>query len=362
MSNHIHRRLVAGTVIALTAALVAGCASSSPSGADDDDAPSGSGSSGSTLSGPVIWADWGGPTHDAFSEVFFEPFMADTGLEVVSTTIAGAVQYQMLEGGEGDYDTMMTGMAEVVLYGENLLELPADITRSDQLPDDIAAYTIATPIIGYAQGYLDETFPDGGPETWADFWDTERFPGKRAVPGEYNDFMFEAALLADGVAPDDLYPIDFERATAKLDELKPDMVFYTEYPQVQQLLTGGGASIAFAPNGQYAALRNAGIDVTVSWTDAFVEANPFVVPSAAAHPDATFELARYLADPELQAEFSRRTQYGPSSSAAFEYLTDDEIAALPNAPEHTEIVWSDAEARADAYEEMTNRYTAWLSS
>ncbi|MFG6477258.1 extracellular solute-binding protein [Microbacterium sp. P06] len=320
------------------------------------------GSADPAVSGQIVWADYGGPTNEAFQEVFFAPFTEQTGVEVVPTTLAASVQYEMLEGGAGDYDTMMTGMAEVVLYSDNLVTLPAGIPRSDQLSADVAEYTIATPIIGYAQGYLTETFPDGGPQTWADFWDTETFPGKRAVPGEYSDFMFEAALLADGVAPDELYPLDLDRATAKLDELKPDMVFYTEYPQVQQLLSAGGASIAFSPNGQFAALKNAGLDVTVSWDQALVEANPFVVPSSAQNQEATFALAEILADPELQAEFSRRTNYGPSSSAAFEHLSDDEIAALPNAPEHTDIIWADADNRAELYDEMNDRYTAWLTS
>lgn len=347
------RMLVAGALAAVALATTA-CASgeTAPTSSDDPAA----------VSGQIVWADYGGPTNEAFQEVFFAPFTEETGVEVVATTLAASVQYQMLEGEEGDYDTMMTGMAEVVLYSDNLVALPESVPRSDQLSADVAEYTIATPIIGYAQGYLASTFPDGGPQTWADFWDTETYPGKRAVPGEYSDFMFEAALLADGVAPDDLYPLDLDRATAKLDELKPDMVFYTEYPQVQQLLSAGGASIAFSPNGQFAALKNAGLDVTVSWDQALVEANPFVVPSSAKNPSATFALAEFLADPELQAEFSRRTNYGPSSSAAFEYLSDDEIAALPNAPEHTEIIWADADNRAELYDEMNDRYTEWLTS
>lgn len=352
MSIHrMRRRSIAGAMVIATGVAVTGCATA-PSASPSDEA----------LSGQIVWADWGGSTNEAFQDIFFTPFTEETGVEVVPTIMSASVQYEMLEGGEGDYDTMMTGMSEVVLYSENLVPLPEGITRSDQLDAEAAEFTIATPIIGYAQGYLADAFPAGAPTTWADFWDTDTFPGKRAVPGEYSDFMFEAALLADGVAPEDLYPLDLDRAVTKLDELKPDMVFYTEYPQVQQLLTSEAASIAFAPNGQFAALKNAGIDVTVSWEQALVEANPFVVPVGAGNQAATFALAEMLADPELQADFSRRTDYGPSNSAAFDFLTDDEIAALPNAPEHTDIIWSDAENRAALYQEMTDRYTEWLTS
>ncbi|MFJ6654358.1 extracellular solute-binding protein [Microbacterium sp. NPDC091313] len=318
-------------------------------------------SGGAAAEGPVVWADYGGTSNEAYNQIYFDAFSADSGIDVVSTTIDGSLQYAMLDGDPGDYDVMMTGLAETVKYADNLLELPDDIPRSDQLPPEVARFAVANSFVGYAQGYLADTFPEGGPQTWADFWDTEAFPGKRAVPGEYSDFMFEAALLADGVAPDDLYPLDLDRAVAKLDELKPDLVYYTEYPQVQQLLTSGGASVAFAPNGLYAGLSNNGIAVDVSWEQAFVEANPFVVPAAAAHPDAAFALARAMADPERQAEFARRTNYGPSDSAAFEHLTAEEIERLPNAPSHTAIVWPDAQSRADQYDAMTERYTAWLA-
>ena len=320
------------------------------------------GDAGDESPGTVVWADYGGTSNQAYNAIFFEPFAQESGIDVVSTTVEGAVQYAMLGGDAGDYDVMMTGLAETVRYADGLVTLPDDIPRSDQLPEEVAPYAVANSFVGYAQGWLTETFPQGGPQTWADFWDTETWPGKRAVPGEYFDFMFEAALLADGVAPADLYPLDLDRATAKLDELKPSLVYYTEYPQVQQLLTAGGASVAFAPNGLYAGLINSGVSVDVSWNQAFVEANPFVVPVAAPHPEAAFELARFMADPERQAAFAKRTNYGPSSSEAFSFLTDEEIDRLPNAPQHTEVVWPDAQDRADQYDEMTERYTTWLTS
>lgn len=335
------------------ALLLSGCAGGSP-----DAAPGGD----SELSGELVWADYGGPTNEAFADIFFDPFTEKTGVEVVPTVMSASVMYSMFDGEPGDYDTVMTGMPEVVRYGENLLPVPKGITESDLLPPEIAEFAIATPFVGYAQGYLSDTFPNGGPQTWADFWDVEKFPGKRAVPGEYFDFMFEAALLADGVPVDELYPLDVERALDKLNELKPDMVFYTEYPQVPQLLSAGAASVAFAPNGQFASLASSGADVTVSWNQAFVEANPFVVPVQAPNPDAVFALAEMLADPKLQAEFARRTNYGPWSAAAFDELSPEEVAKLPNAPEHTEVVTSDAQNRADLYEELNDRYAEWLST
>ncbi len=343
------RSLTAGSAVLVLATLVTSCASAASDGSPVE------------AGGSLVWADYGGSTNAAFTDVYFEDFTAETGIEVVSTTIAGAVQYEMFDGGEGDYDLQMTGLAEIELYRDNLLELPGSVPRGDLLPDGVEDYAVGTMQIGYAQGYLDETFPDGGPQNWADFWNVEAFPGMRAVPGEYHDFMFEAALIADGVAPEDLYPLDFDRAIAKLDEIEPYLTYYTEYPQVQQLLSSGSAAIAFGPNGLFAGLSNEGLDVTVVWDGAFVEANMFVIASTAPNSENAFALAEFLADPERQAAFSARTNYGPSTSEAFDYMDDELIERLPNAPSHTEIIPANPSGRADAYEESVDRYTAWLA-
>ena len=343
------RSLTSAAAVLALGALLVSCASSP--GAGESGAPAGS----------LVWADYGGSTNAAFTEVFFDDFTEETGIEVVSTTIAGAVQYEMFDGGEGDYDLQMTGLAEIELYRDNLLALPDSVPRGDLLSEEVSDYAVGTMQIGYAQGYLDETFPGGGPTDWTDFWDVEAYPGMRAVPGEYHDFMFEAALIADGVAPADLYPLDFDRAIAKLDEIKPYLTYYTEYPQVQQLLSSGSVAIAFGPNGLFAGLANQGLDVTVVWDGAFVEANMFVIASAAPNSDNAFALAEFLADPERQAAFSERTNYGPSTSEAFDFMDPELIERLPNAPSHTEVIPADPAGRAAAYEESVDRYTTWLA-
>ena len=114
-------------------------------------------------------------------------------------------------------------------------------------------------------------------------------------------------------------------------------------------------------NGLFAGLSNEGLDVTVVWDGAFVEANMFVIASAAPNSENAFALAEFLADPERQAAFSERTNYGPSMSEAFDYMDDELIERLPNAPSHTAIIPANPSGRADAYEESVDRYTAWLA-
>ncbi len=60
------------------------------------------------------------------------------------------------------------------------------------------------------------------PETWADMWDTEKFPCERAFPN-FNDTwrVMAAALLTDGISRDELFPLDIDRALAMLDKIRP---------------------------------------------------------------------------------------------------------------------------------------------
>lgn len=357
MSSIIRTRrgVIAGIALSAVAVLATGCASS------PEPAATGTGEV-EAISGQIIWADYGGPTNESRQVAYFDGFFDETGVEVVSTSIEDSVYYSMLEGKDGDYDTFQVSTAEVLNYADGLTEIPAD-AQGDLLPDTIRPYMLGGFYIGMTQGWLTETFPDGGPQNWVDFFDTTKFPGKRAwpgAPGSY-DAGYEIALLADGVAPEDLYPLDIERATAKLDSIRGDLVFYQSYPEVQQLLSSGSAAIAVSVTGQFTALRNAGQDVTVQYNEAFIAANGFVLPAESGNPEAVKALAAWMNEPANQAVFVERTGYGPVNSAVFDVLDADVAANVVNAPSHEGLLQFDEQWRADNKDLMLDSYTAWLA-
>src|SRR5690606_13716263 len=162
------------------------------------------------LRGQIIWADFGGPTNEARQLAYFDEFSQATGADVVSVSRADAMVGSMVTGGEGDYDAIHFALDQADRFQDGLAQLPADVPRDEELPDDIQDDAFGTFIVGHALGYMTDTFPGGGPETWTDFWDVERFPGLRAWPGSPGsyDSSCEVALLSQGVAQDDLYPLD----------------------------------------------------------------------------------------------------------------------------------------------------------
>jgi len=350
------RRIAISAVALLgVALLVAGCTG--------DAGPVSSASGAPALSGDIVWADYGGPTNETRQVAYFDGFAEETGVEVVSTTIEDAIYMSMLTGDPGDYDVFQASVAEVLPNVANLHELP-ESAQGDLLPESVRPYFVGGFVFAQAQGWLTETFPDGGPQDWADFFDVAAFPGKRAWPGSPGSFdaSYEIALLADGVAPEDLYPLDLERAEAKLDELRGDLVFYQNYPEVQQLLTSGSVSIASTVSGQFTALRNAGYDVTIQWNQAFSVASGLVVPRDVRNPAEVDALAEWINDPANQAVFAERTGYGPVNSEVFDHLSDEVAADLVNSPDHADKVLAfDDQWRADHYEQLLNSYTAWLA-
>lgn len=349
------RRAVMLTAVIGIGALLAGCAGDG--GADVGDG-------GDTpISGNIIWADYGGPTNESRSIAYFDSFYDETGVEVISASLEDSIARQMLEGEEGDYDFVQVSTADALAFVDHRSELP-EAARGDLVMEELRPYVAGGFYIGIGQGWLTDTFPDGGPQDWVDFFDVEKFPGKRAWPGSPGSFdgSFEIALLADGVPFDELYPLDLERATKKLDSIRDHLVFYQSYPEVQQLLTSRSVSIAVTVTGQFVALQNAGEDVTIQWNQMFQALNGFIIPEKAPNPDAAFALAEWINDPERQAVFVERTLYGPTNSKVFDYLPEDVAERVVNAPGHADklLKW-DEHWRAENEELLLNTYTAWLA-
>ena len=119
---------------------------------------------------------------------------------------------------------------------EGLLE-PVDwsIVKRDKLfPGAVYANGLAYCALGTNLVYRKDKFPRGGPRTWADFWDVQKFPGHRAMLSNAVRAL-QFALVADDVPPDKVFPIDVDRAFRKLDQIKPHVKVWWRGNQSQQL-------------------------------------------------------------------------------------------------------------------------------
>jgi putative spermidine/putrescine transport system substrate-binding protein len=286
----------------------------------------------------VIIGNYGGDTEEARQKVFWTPFEERTGVKVISAD-AGSLAVPMLQGEiPVKWDAVHGSIQEAYaaqLHGKKPLpKMPKAAWEDLVTPTKFQPYIWQSFFLGYVPGMIEGTFSGTQPVTWADFFDTKKFPGKRAWPAEYfTGGTMEAALFASGVGPDEIYPIDYEKATAKIAEIFDDLVIYTEYAQAQSFLTSKTASMSFAPNGLWKELEDKGIKMQILWdAPAILDTNGMNTMPEAPNLDAAEALAAFCNQPKLQAEFAEITNYGPPSKEAFEDLEPEVEEALPNSP------------------------------
>src|SRR5690606_10145614 len=157
---------------------------------------------------------------------------AKYGIKVITTSPTDFGKLRaMVESGNVEWTATELDVETADLAGEMGLLEPIDLSVVDlsEYPEEAKhEYWLPRGAYATALGYRTDAFPNGEhPRTWAEFWDVERFPGPRALRNHPIDNL-EFALMADGVAPEDLYPLDMERAFRKLDEIKPHITVWWE--------------------------------------------------------------------------------------------------------------------------------------
>jgi putative spermidine/putrescine transport system substrate-binding protein len=291
----------------------------------------------SVKSKEVIVANYGGDTEMARQTVFWNGFTARTGVQVISAD-AGGIGDEMQQGliptrwdcFHGSNDEVYAALK----LGKKKIDKLPQLAWEQLTAAQFKPYMFQSFFVGYVPAYIEGTFTGDQPNSWADFFDTKKFPGKRAWPNvDYTSGTREAALMADGVPPDKVYPYDLARADAKIKSIFKDMVFYAEFSQAQTFLTSQEVVMSFAPNGLWKELDDSGVKTTVMWgATPIIEENGMNLMPDPPHLDAVIALACWCNQPHLMAEFAKLTAYGPPSREAYKYLTPAETAQLPTAP------------------------------
>ena len=164
----------------------------------------------------------------------------------------------------------------------------------------------------------------------------KNFPGTRALRNDPQTVL-EAALLADGVPRDKLYPLDVDRAFKKLQQIKPDItVWWTSGGQSAQLLHDGEVDMTMIWNGRASAVRKDDPDVDFTFNDGILQNTQLcVLKNAPNLPDA-IKFINAAVSPELQANLPLYIDYGPGNPAAFKTgkITAKRASELPSSPEN----------------------------
>jgi len=175
----------------------------------------------------------------------------------------------------------------------------------------VGAFVWST-VMAYEPGRFKET-----PQNWQDFWNVQRFPGKRGLRkgARYN---MEIALMADGVHRRDVYATlateaGVKRALAKLEQLKPHIVWWESGSQPPQRLASGETTLSTAFNGRIAAANRERLSpLAISWADAVYELDYWVIVKGTPRLEQARAFISFATSEEAQLAFSREIPYGPT--------------------------------------------------
>ena len=319
-------------------------------------------SSGVALADGMVFTSWGGTTQDAQTKAWAAPFTKATGITVKQD---GPTDYgklkAMVDSGNVDWDVVdVEGDFAVAAAKAGLLE-PLDfavINKADLDPRFVTNYEVGSFYYSFVLGFNKSAFGGKAPKTWADLFDTKDFPGKRTFYKWSAPGVLEIALLADGVAPDKLYPLDLDRAFKKLDTIKSDIVWWSGGAESQQLLASGEAPIGMFWNGRIFAIQADNPDVGLSWEQNLTAADVLVVPKGAKNKDAAMKFLASASGAQAQADIAVATSYAPTNLKSVALMDPEVAATLPDKFTASQINL-DMNYWAEHRDEIGTRWYAW---
>jgi putative spermidine/putrescine transport system substrate-binding protein len=288
--------------------------------------------SGSTEDrGEVVIAEFGGAYSQSIRDFFAEPFSKQTAYDarVVDMGDFGAVVAKiqaMVKTDNTQWDMIeLLGQQANELVARGAVEvLPPDLRRRLQRalsPGAVKPWGVGissfTELIACNRSTVKRC-----PRTPSEFFDLERFPGRRALGKDTWLSNCALALQADGVPPKRLFPMNVSRCLRKMGTIKSQIgVFYSTADQMQQLFRDREIDIALGPDGRLWNLVNEGMSLSLSYRGALYQSDYFVVIKGAKNrPGALAFLSWYATHPRAQARFAVAQVYGMPNPSAYTYI------------------------------------------
>lgn len=329
---------------------------------------------------------WGGDFAAMQDRAMARPFAERTGMAVrfVDTDDPAGMVKTQVEAGNVTADVASVGQGAGMRLCEEgdaepidpatLVPPPGGTVADDFLPGTLTDCFVATDIYSTVIAFRAEG-TGAAPTSAADFFDLGRFPGRRGL-GRTPQFTLELALVADGVPLDQVYavlatPEGVERALAKLDSIRDQIVWWEAGAQPIQLLADGEVAMAHAYNGRvFKAGQVDGLPLSILWDAQMLEVEGWVIPKGAPNLDAARDFVAFSTSPEVLARAAEILPYGPPRRSAQgmvgNFSGDGTTPMAPHLPTATQnmtnALFVDPQFWADHETELRARFTAWLGS
>ncbi len=291
----------------------------------------------------ITVSSWGGAFQKAQREAWFNLVEKELGITIKEETTSGIADVRaQVASGRPTWDLSTQGAYTcALLEKEGKLEKldPAIVADPGVAPNLKSDYWISQIVYSVAIGWRKKAF-EKAPTGWAAFWDTKTFPGQRSLR-RHPIYNLEAALIADGVPMDKLYPLDVDRAFKKLAEVKPHvLVWWASGAQSAQVLQDGEVDMVGAWNGRIqAAMADKSAksgELAITFDQQMLVSDCWLIPKGAPNKDLAMKAIAIMMRPEVQARLPQYINYAPSNTKAFDtgLISKEKMAELPNSPEN----------------------------
>ena len=331
----------------------------------------------------ITAVSFGGSYARASAKAYHEPFMRETGIDIKLDEYNGGLAQirAQVDTGNVNWDVVDLNATEVVLgCDEGLLE-EIDYDTLPPAPDGTPATEdfvtkldcgVAASIFADVYAYNRELFPGAKPTTVRDFFDLEKFPGRRGMRRRPNSTL-EFALMADGVPADGVYavlstPEGVDRAFRKLDSIKSQVVWWEAGAQPPQMLVDGEVVMSTAFNGRiFNAQFLENQPLTIVWDGQVQSSSYLAIVAGSPNADLARQFVAFAASTQSVANLAGYISYGIARRSAMPLVGKhfdvgvEMRPHLPTAPENmSNVVFQDFEWWADRQDDMNERFAVWL--
>lgn len=333
------------------------------------------------LSADLTFTSWVGPYMRSQMLGFVRPYEEETDARVWVEGYNGGIDEirDQVESANVTWDVVdLTQADSLRACNEGLLEdlsdieLPpgADGTPPEEDFVDGALNECGVGVIVWATAFAFDmsAFPEEPPSAIADFFDVKKYPGDRAIRDDPTVIM-EWALMADGVAREEVYPTleteeGVKRAFAVMERIKPGLKVWNTGREPVRLLNAGDVAMSsiWATTGAQAA-EEEGADFDIVWDGRVVELDLFGIPKGSQNKEAALDFIRFASSSESLASMASYLPNGPTRKSSLDLMPADRLDQVPNGPAYADklSILSDAEWWSAHHTRLEEAFDAWLA-
>ncbi|MDR6711107.1 putative spermidine/putrescine transport system substrate-binding protein [Pseudomonas hunanensis] len=327
---------------------------------------------GSAQAAPqMVVVGYGGAGQKAQDVAIFQPFSAQEGSKLIQSEYNGEMAriQVMADTGNVDWDVVQIEGPDLMRGCEEGIYEPLDwqkLGHASELIADAAQECGSAVLVWSVAIAYDKARLAQAPTSWADFWDVQKYPGKRGLRKRavYN---LEFALLADGVKVEDVYqvlstPAGVDRAFAKLSELKPYIQWWDAGAQPAQWLMAGDVVMTSTYSGRIAVAAQQGSPLAVVWPGSLYGMDYWAIIKGSKHTDQARRFISYANQPDTQVRYVEQIPYGPTNTKAAAKLDATLANWVPTSPQNLQgALAMNVAFWVDHGEELEQRFTAWAT-